>query len=108
MNIGIVQQSARRRLLVTVGAGCVGLFLSASRIHAQPATDAQGASATLSPADKATAIRPFQFTASQEALADLRRRIAAARWPEKETVADDTQGVQLATMQKLAQYWGSD
>src|SRR5881628_609150 len=51
------------------------------------------------------AIRPFQFHASDEALADLRRRIAATQWPDKETVADATQGVQLATMQKLARYW---
>ncbi|MBC7996527.1 MAG: epoxide hydrolase N-terminal domain-containing protein [Leptolyngbya sp.] len=54
------------------------------------------------------AIRPFQFKASDEALSDLRRRIAATQWPEKETVTDATQGVQLATMQKLAQYWASD
>jgi pimeloyl-ACP methyl ester carboxylesterase len=54
------------------------------------------------------AIRPFQFKASDEALADLRRRIEATRWPDKETVADQTQGVQLATMQELARYWGTD
>src|SRR5260221_4852107 len=53
------------------------------------------------------AIRPFQFRASEKALADLRRRIVATRWPDKETVADASQGVQLATMQKLAQYWAS-
>ncbi len=53
-----------------------------------------------------TAIRPFQVpTVPQAALDDLRRRILATRWPEKETVADDSQGVQLATMQKLANYW---
>ena len=56
-----------------------------------------------------TAIRPFTVpTASQAALDDLRKRIAATRWPEKETVADDSQGVQLATMQKLASYWAKD
>jgi pimeloyl-ACP methyl ester carboxylesterase len=54
------------------------------------------------------AIRPFQFRASDETLADLRRRIEATRWPDKETVADQTQGVQLATMQELARYWGTD
>ncbi len=53
-------------------------------------------------------LRPFQFNAPDEALADLRRRIAATRWPDKETVADQTQGVQLATMQELARYWGTD
>jgi len=54
------------------------------------------------------AIRPFQVNIPEEELTDLRRRINAAKWPERETVADDTQGVQLATMQKLAQYWGTD
>ena len=54
------------------------------------------------------AIRPFHFTASKEALADMRKRIAATRWPDKETVADKSQGVQLATIQKLARYWGTD
>ena len=55
-----------------------------------------------------TAIRPFRVSVPDEQLADLRRRIAATRWPERETVADDTQGVQLATMQELARYWMSD
>src|SRR5215469_1626235 len=54
------------------------------------------------------AIRPFSFTASDEDLADLRRRVAAMHWPEKETVTDDSQGVQLATTQALAQYWATD
>ncbi len=54
------------------------------------------------------AIRPFHFTASKEALADMRKRIAATRWPDKETVNDASQGVQFATIQKLARYWGTD
>src|SRR5690625_4287074 len=53
-------------------------------------------------------IRPFTYTAPQAELDELRRRIAATRWPEKETVADATQGVQLATTQKLARYWATD
>jgi hypothetical protein len=51
------------------------------------------------------AIRPFKYRASDAELAELRRRIAATRWPERETVADDSQGVQLATAQALARYW---
>src|SRR5215470_9597289 len=51
------------------------------------------------------AIRPFSFNAPEEAIVDLRRRLAATRWPEKETVADTSQGVQLATMQALVDYW---
>jgi len=57
--------------------------------------------------DKA-AIRPFRFDVSDADLADLRRRINATRWPERETVTDQSQGVQLATMQKLARYWGTE
>jgi Epoxide hydrolase N terminus len=55
-----------------------------------------------------TAIRPFSINVPPAALDDLRRRIAATRWPEKETVANASQGVQLATMQKLARYWATD
>ena len=58
--------------------------------------------------DQHTTIRPFEFTAPEEALADLRRRIAATRWPDRETVNDASQGVQLATMQELVRYWGTD
>jgi Epoxide hydrolase N terminus len=53
----------------------------------------------------ATAVRPFQVEISDEALEDLRHRIAATRWPSKELVADRSQGVQLATMQALASYF---
>jgi pimeloyl-ACP methyl ester carboxylesterase len=53
-------------------------------------------------------IRSFRINVPQTALDDLRRRIVATRWPEKETVADQSQGVQLATMQKLAHYWATD
>src|SRR2546423_7167735 len=52
-----------------------------------------------------TAIRPFRINVPEEALVDLRRRVAATRWPEKETVADESQGVQLATTQQLVHYW---
>jgi pimeloyl-ACP methyl ester carboxylesterase len=55
-----------------------------------------------------TAIRPFHISVPDEALVDLRRRIKATRWPGHETVMDETQGVQLATIQKLARYWQTD
>jgi pimeloyl-ACP methyl ester carboxylesterase len=61
------------------------------------------------PPDTTTpAIRPFRVEVSEEAIADLRRRIAATRSPDKETVSDQSQGVQLATIQKVASYWGTD
>jgi pimeloyl-ACP methyl ester carboxylesterase len=58
--------------------------------------------------ESAIEIRPFTVEVPEEQLDDLRRRIAATRWPEKETVTDATQGVQLQTMQALAAYWGTD
>jgi pimeloyl-ACP methyl ester carboxylesterase len=54
------------------------------------------------------AIRPFRVNVPEEQLAELRQRIAATRWPDRETVIDATQGVQLATMRKLARYWATD
>jgi pimeloyl-ACP methyl ester carboxylesterase len=56
----------------------------------------------------ATAIRTFEVNIPDAELDDLRRRIQATRWPEKETVADASQGVQLATMQELVRYWGTE
>jgi pimeloyl-ACP methyl ester carboxylesterase len=58
-------------------------------------------------ADK-NAIRPFQVNVRDADLTELRRRIEATRWPERETVEDDSQGVQLATIQKLARYWATE
>jgi len=55
-----------------------------------------------------TEIRPFRVDMPDEAIADLRRRIATARWPSRELVDDRSQGVQLATLQELARYWTSD
>ncbi len=53
-------------------------------------------------------VRPFHIEIPQDEIDELRRRIKATRWPEKETVADQSQGVQLATMQELVRYWGSE
>jgi len=65
-------------------------------------------SPSTSPAPGGENIRPFHVHFPDSDLADLRRRIVATRWPEQETVSDVTQGVQLATMQKLAQYWANN
>jgi pimeloyl-ACP methyl ester carboxylesterase len=56
----------------------------------------------------ATAVRPFRVDMPEEKLAELRRRIVATRWPSKELVADQSQGVQLAMLQELARYWSTD
>ena len=58
--------------------------------------------------DGQTSIRPFRIEFPDEALSDLRRRISATRWPDRETVSDDSQGVPLALMQEVAGYWGTD
>src|SRR3954454_7921199 len=56
----------------------------------------------------ADATKPFRIHFSDETLADLKRRVAATRWPDKEIVPDQSQGVQLATVQKLARYWSAE
>jgi pimeloyl-ACP methyl ester carboxylesterase len=88
----------RRDVLVTAAAaGAVGSVMRAVPSFAQ--TVVTGGDKT---------IRPFQISFSEDALVDLRQRIAATRWPEKETVTDASQGVQLATIQKLARYWQTE
>jgi pimeloyl-ACP methyl ester carboxylesterase len=62
----------------------------------------------MSTVDNATEIRSFQIKIPDEQIDDLRRRIAATRWPTKELVPDRSQGVQLATLQELARYWTSE
>ena len=53
-------------------------------------------------------IRPFKVQIPQAKIDELRRRILATQWPERETVADSSQGVPLATMRELAKYWATD
>jgi pimeloyl-ACP methyl ester carboxylesterase len=64
--------------------------------------------AELDAATEDSSIRPFHIDVPEEELVDLRERIAATRWPEKETVDDPSQGVQLVTMQALAHYWATE
>ncbi len=59
------------------------------------------------PADERDEVRPFRVRVPQQALSELRRRIRATRWPDRETVADGSQGVQLHKLQGLVQYWGA-
>jgi Epoxide hydrolase N terminus len=73
---------------------------------AQHGASAQGAAKTHA-ADDAS-MRPFHINVPEEALVDLRRRIAATRWSDRETVKERSQGVQLAMMQALVRYWGTD
>jgi pimeloyl-ACP methyl ester carboxylesterase len=89
----------RHRLATSTLVAAIGIFLPAAAAHADTTPPAPAG---------AESIRPFQFHAPDEALADLRRRIAATKWPERETVTDASQGVQLATMRELARYWQTD
>src|SRR4051795_8235208 len=86
----------RRRVLGTAAMG-IAVAGAASVFPAHPTTAAGG-----------DAIRPFSINFPEEALVDLRRRINATKWPERETVTDASQGVQLATMEALARHWGTD
>jgi pimeloyl-ACP methyl ester carboxylesterase len=96
-----------RTFLVSVAAaGAFGLVLLTAPCDAQTATEQE---TTMAPRETTTAaVRPFHISVPEEALVDLGRRIAATQWPEQETVADQSQGVPLATMQALARYWGTD
>jgi pimeloyl-ACP methyl ester carboxylesterase len=92
-----------------------GLVLLVPNGHAQTVlADNASTSVTNTVAAKSSAaaadesIRPFHINIPDEAFVDLRRRIAATKWPERETVTDKTQGVQLATMRELARYWQTD
>ena len=86
----------RRRLLGTASIG-VAVAGAASLLPTHSVTAADG-----------DAIRPFRINVPEEALVDLRRRINATKWPERETVTDASQGVQLDTIQKLARYWATE
>ena len=86
----------RRHMMAASAAGAaVGLLSTRPIIAAEEA----GEDST---------IRPFSAHVPQADLADLRRRIAATRWPERETVNDRSQGVQLAKLQEVVRYWGTD
>jgi pimeloyl-ACP methyl ester carboxylesterase len=85
--------SLNRRSLLGTAAAVVGSSLIPGNVSA---------------ATEDTTIRPFRINVPEEVLVDLRRRVAATRWPDRETVTDDSQGVPLATMQELARHWATD
>ena len=98
--------TTRRRVLAASAMAGALCFITSASADAAVLEPASGGGAA--PAGDTAAVRPFSFHASDAALADLKRRVAATQWPEQETTGDDTQGVRLATMQKLAAYWASD
>jgi hypothetical protein len=108
VNMTLAMSPVHLGVLAVATAACIlGLFAIAAPASGQavPPSSVQAPdSATVDD----TSIRPFHVSIPQSALDDLRQRITATRWPDAETVTDASQGVQLATMQKLAQYWGTD
>jgi pimeloyl-ACP methyl ester carboxylesterase len=92
----ILSKTSRRELLAATAAGGAALVVSAG--FAETALAGGGA----------TAIRPFHVHFPEPDLVDLRHRVKATRWPERETVNDTTQGVRLATIQALARYWATE
>jgi pimeloyl-ACP methyl ester carboxylesterase len=97
------------RFLIALFAATVFLALPVRVLAQQFAqTNAQTQVVVEAIATENNAIRPFHVHVPQEAIDDLRQRIAATRWPDQETVTDQAQGIQLATMQELIRYWGTE
>ncbi|MDR5755016.1 MULTISPECIES: epoxide hydrolase [unclassified Caballeronia] len=107
MSIFTTRQS-RQRSSAASAAAVLGLLLAAGLTNAHAIVPADQPSAIPGIATEDDSIRPFKIHVPDETLVDLRRRIAATRWPDKETVADQTQGVQEAKIQALVHYWGTD
>src|SRR5262249_20908667 len=84
---------AKRLRRASPGRSAVGVARKENYMQTQP---------------KPTAVPPFRVNVPEEGLADMPRRITATRWPEKETVADQSQGVPLAMIRELARYWATD
>jgi pimeloyl-ACP methyl ester carboxylesterase len=102
----ILPQTPSRRRFIGVAAAAA-IAGSLSRL-AFADTNQTITEVTKSSGGNKTAIRRLRVHAPESQLIDLKRRIKATRWPERETVTDASQGVQLATMQKLARYWATD
>lgn len=98
-------QTANLTAFALSGAIAITLPPVAANAGSPPASAAQTTVPSKPVADES--IRPFQFHASDAAIADLRQRIEATKWPDRELVGDGTQGVQLSTMKKLADYWAT-
>jgi len=97
----------RHCLASSVRMGALGLALIAGSGAAWAAGPAVDASVASSASTSPESIRPYRIHVDEAQLTDLKKRIAATRWPDKETVNDVSQGVQLAQVQALVKYWGS-
>lgn len=112
----VMSSSPTRRsfLAGSVAALFLGLCMLTSPNHAETVTTSStgavvvAAAPATGQAAEDRSIRPFTVHVPQAALDDLRRRVIATRWPDKETVADRSQGTQLAKLQELVRYWSTD
>ena len=107
-----LKASSMLGLTVAVSPGTIGEVFTTSKFKTTQKEDTMTQSSAAQPgreqaADK-NAIRTFRVNVPEAELAELRRRIKATKWPERETVTDASQGVQLATTQALARYWATD
>jgi hypothetical protein len=94
--------------MLIVGSGLPLHVTAQTTTVSGPEAAAVAAASAARRSTEGTSVRPFTVHFPQASLDNLRRRIAATQWPEKETVADHSQGVPLATMQELARYWATD
>jgi hypothetical protein len=97
-----------RRNLHRVSALAIGSLMLLPILVPRQASAAETAAITVTEQKADESIRPFQINVDQSQLDDLRRRIADTRWPDKETVGDISQGIQLERVQDLVRYWGTD
>jgi pimeloyl-ACP methyl ester carboxylesterase len=97
-----------RPIVIGAIAACVAAAAGLTLANADKATPTQRIDPMTKNPANSTELRPFKVAIPDEALVDLRNRVRATRWPDKETVADRSQGVQLAKLQPLVQYWGTD
>jgi pimeloyl-ACP methyl ester carboxylesterase len=111
-----ISRRSRRNFLAAFAVGGTFLFLlAAAASYAQTVRAADAQLFIPSPlpgkqnaATQDDSIRTFHINVPDEQLVDLRQRLAATRWPDKETVNDESQGIRLAEMQELVRYWGND
>ena len=107
-------EAINRRPNMNIASARLGIFGSANAEITQPKTTKEEESMSTTVGLESTrstdtgAIRSFKVHVPEAELTELRKRVQATKWPERETVSDATQGVQLATVQALALYWATE
>ena len=107
MTTKFTRPSSLQLLARTILAGTMGAMLFAAPAHARSSSVTATAAATGQLVED-IAVRPFRVEIAEKDIQDLRQRLLSTRWPDKETVSDQSQGAQLANLQELVQYWATD